>query len=85
MMPISEETHTTVSDADDPRLYVRIANDLREKMDAGTLEPGARPSITVLSQDWGTARQTAAKALRKLEGEKRVKRYPGVGYVVLPK
>lgn len=64
---------------------MQIANDLRGKMDAGTLGPGARPSITVLSQEWGTARQTAAKALRKLEGEKRVKRYPGVGYVVLPK
>lgn len=37
-------------DADDPRRYVQIARNLREQMDAGTLQPSARLSITYLSQ-----------------------------------
>jgi len=67
---------------DDPRVWVRIAVSLRLRMDAGTLKPGDRPSITYECAEWGVARQTAARAMKHLEAEGRLKRWPGLGYVV---
>jgi DNA-binding GntR family transcriptional regulator len=40
------------------------------------------PSITTLSQQYGHARQTCAKALRTLEDEGLLTRVPGLGYYV---
>jgi DNA-binding GntR family transcriptional regulator len=40
------------------------------------------PSITTLSQEYGHARQTCAKALRTLEDEGLLTRIPGLGYYV---
>ena len=40
------------------------------------------PSITTLSQRYGHARQTCAKALRMLEDEGLLTRIPGLGYYV---
>lgn len=68
---------------DDPRAYVRLAALLRGQIESGELAPGEpAPSITTLSQEHGIARQTAAKALRMLESEGLVIRYPGLGYYV---
>ena len=68
---------------EDPRAYVRIADQVRQQITAGRLEPGQPvPSITTLTQDHGVARQTAAKALRLLESEGLVHRIPGLGYYV---
>lgn len=68
---------------DDPRAYVRLATLLRGQIESGELAPGhPAPSITTLSQEHGIARQTAAKALRMLESEGLVIRYPGLGYYV---
>jgi DNA-binding GntR family transcriptional regulator len=73
-----------VGDDQDPRVYVRIAADLRRKIEAGELQPGQpAPSITTLTQQWGVARETAAHALTTLEAEGLVKRYPGRGYYVM--
>jgi DNA-binding transcriptional MocR family regulator len=69
---------------DDPRQWVQIASDLRRRMDDGTLSPDEQPSITYECGKWGVARQTVAKAMLLLEREGRLKRYPGIGYVVLP-
>jgi GntR family transcriptional regulator len=67
----------------DPRAYVRLASELRGRIESGELEPGKpAPSITTLAQEHGIARQTAAKALRMLESEGLVVRYPGLGYFV---
>ena len=67
----------------DPRLYVRIAGDIRGRIESGELEPGQpAPSITSLSQQWEVARETAAHALGLLESEGLVRRYPGRGYYV---
>jgi len=67
----------------DPRAYVRLAALLRGQIESGELAPGKpAPSITTLSQEHGIARQTAAKALRMLESEGLVIRYPGLGYYV---
>lgn len=68
---------------EDPRAYVRIADQVRQQITAGLLQPGQPvPSITTLTQDHGVARQTAAKALRLLESEGLVHRIPGLGYYV---
>jgi len=62
---------------------VRIADEVRQQIADGTLQPGMpAPSITTLSQQYGTARQTAAKALRLLESEGLVIRVQGLGYYV---
>ena len=70
-------------DEQDPRVYVRIAADLRRRIEAGEIKPGEpAPSITTLCQQWGVARETAAHGLNVLEGEGLVRRYPGRGYYV---
>ncbi|MBV9858159.1 MAG: GntR family transcriptional regulator [Streptosporangiaceae bacterium] len=52
-------------------------------MTEGALAPGMpTPSITTLSQRYGHARQTCAKALRMLEDEGLLTRIPGLGYYV---
>ncbi|HET9898455.1 MAG TPA: winged helix-turn-helix domain-containing protein [Streptosporangiaceae bacterium] len=68
----------------DPRVYVRIADEVREQITSGKLRSGMPvPSITTLSQAHGTARQTAAKSLRLLEAEGLVTRIQGLGYYVV--
>ena len=72
-----------VDDQDDPRIYVRIAAQLRQRIEAGELAAGQPvPSITTLTQEWHVARETAAHALATLEAEGLVRRYPGRGYYV---
>jgi DNA-binding GntR family transcriptional regulator len=73
-------------DDQDPRIYLRIAADLRARIESGELEPGQPvPSITTLCQEWQVARETAAHALTTLAAEGLVRRYPGRGYYVLPR
>jgi DNA-binding GntR family transcriptional regulator len=56
---------------------------LRRQIADGALAPGMpTPSITTLSQQYGHARQTCAKALRILEDEGLLTRIPGLGYYV---
>ena len=70
-------------DDQDPRIYLRIAADVRTRIESGELKPGQpAPSITALCQEWGVARETAAHALKVLEAEGLVRRYPGRGYYV---
>lgn len=62
---------------------MRLAAQLRREIAEGTLAPGMpTPSITTLSQRYGHARQTCAKALRMLEDEGLLTRIPGLGYYV---
>jgi DNA-binding GntR family transcriptional regulator len=67
----------------DPRLWVRITEDLRNKLSNGAVAAGDPLSITQLCEQWGSSRQTASKALRALEDDGLIRRYPGVGYFVL--
>jgi DNA-binding GntR family transcriptional regulator len=56
---------------------------LRRAIAEGKYPPGSpTPSITTLSQQYGHARQTCAKALRMLVDEGLLIRYPGLGYYV---
>ena len=62
---------------------MRIAGLVRQGVTEGRWRPGEPvPSITTLSQEYGVARQTAAKALRLLESEGLLARVPGLGYYV---
>lgn len=62
---------------------MRLASQLRRELGEGTYAPGTPvPSITTLSQRHGHARQTCAKALRILEDEGLLRRFPGLGYYV---
>jgi len=62
---------------------VRLAARLRREIAEGKLTPGMpTPSITTLSQQYGHARQTCAKALRTLEDEGLLTHVPGLGYYV---
>ena len=82
-LPVEYGTHVSIPDETDPRAYVRLAAELRKEITAGTLAVGQpTPSITTLSQRYGYARQTCAKALRMLEDEGLLTRVPGLGYYV---
>jgi Bacterial regulatory proteins, gntR family len=83
ILPIEYGTRVSISDESDPRAYVRLTALLRREISDGTLAPGMpTPSITTLSQQYGHARQTCAKALRILEDEGLLVRIPGLGYYV---
>ncbi|HEY1702184.1 MAG TPA: winged helix-turn-helix domain-containing protein [Trebonia sp.] len=74
----------SIGDETDPRAYMRLAAELRRDVKEGKLQPGKpTPSITTLSQEYGHARQTCAKALRLLVDEGLLIRYPGLGYYVV--
>lgn len=69
----------------DPRRYRQMAGEVRGLITSGQLAPGQpAPSIPELTARHGCARQTAAKALRLLEDEGLLIRYPGFGYYVAP-
>lgn len=70
--------------ADDPRKWLRLAVRLRTRIASGDLKPGERaPSIPELIRDGhASSRPTVARALRLLEREGLLIRYPGLGYFV---
>jgi DNA-binding GntR family transcriptional regulator len=69
----------------DPRIYVRITEDLRRKIRDGVIKPNAPVTIADLSHEWGACRQTVAKALRALAHDGLLRHYPGVGFYVTPR
>ncbi len=70
-------------DRDNPTKYIRLAAVLRMQIEDGTLQSGQPvPSITELVTHYGWARQTCGHALRLLEKEGLLIRYPGLGYYV---
>ncbi len=83
ILPFEYGTRVSIGDEADPRAYIRLAAELRRAIADGTYPPGTpTPSITTLSQRYGHARQTCAKALRLLVDEKLLIRYTGLGYYV---
>jgi DNA-binding GntR family transcriptional regulator len=68
----------------DPRPYIRIATDLRARLHAATITAGTTLDIGHLASQWGVSRETARKALRTLENDGLIRRYPGHGYRALP-
>ena len=67
----------------DPHIYQRIAGELRMRIEAGEFDgEGKIPSVRTLMQEYGVAYDTAQHAVRTLETEGLVVRYPGRGYYV---
>lgn len=63
--------------------YVRIANDIRRRIDSGDLRTGDRvPSARQITQEWGVAIATATRALAALREQGLVRAVPGIGTVV---
>ncbi|GAB2752872.1 TetR/AcrR family transcriptional regulator C-terminal domain-containing protein [Amycolatopsis magusensis] len=63
--------------------YARIVDEIRQRIESGTLKPGDRvPSTRQITQDWGVAMATATKVLTTLRREGLVRAVPGVGTVV---
>lgn len=55
---------------------------LSARIDDGTLRPGDRLNIGMLADEHDMSRPTVAHALRMLEADRKVNRYPGVGWTV---
>jgi DNA-binding GntR family transcriptional regulator len=69
--------------SDDPRIYLRIAGDLRSRIEAGEFAAdGKIPSVRTLMQEYEVAYDTAQHGVQTLEAEGLVRRYPGRGYYV---
>lgn len=63
--------------------YVRIAADIRSRIESGELRPGERvPSTREITRRWGVAMATATRALAVLRDEGLILPRPGVGSVV---
>jgi DNA-binding GntR family transcriptional regulator len=77
-------TTETASASYDPRLYVQIATDLRAKLRTGAITTGTALPMNHLARQWGASRNTVRKALRTLENDGLIRRYPHYGYRVLP-
>lgn len=72
------------SGLDDPRLYLRMARQLRGQIDDGSLKRGdPTPPISDLCRQTGLSRRTVGRALQLLECEGLLVRVPGRGYYVV--
>jgi GntR family transcriptional regulator len=71
-------------DTNDPRpAYVQVADELRDSIASGGLQPGERlPSGRDLARRYGVAPMTISHALDVLREEKLVEAYPGRGVFV---
>jgi DNA-binding GntR family transcriptional regulator len=82
--PPASPAADTPSVAYDPRLHVQISTDLRARLHAGTIPAGTTLPMNSLARQWGASRNTVRKALRTLQNDGLIKRYPAYGYRVLP-
>ncbi|WP_431683260.1 TetR/AcrR family transcriptional regulator C-terminal domain-containing protein [Kitasatospora sp. KL5] len=70
-------------DGTDGARYLRIAAELRGRIESGELAPGDRvPSTREITRQWGVAMATATKVLTELRTAGLVRAVPGVGTVV---
>lgn len=64
--------------------YRQIADDLRRKIEDGTIPPGRRiPSIVEMEQEYNVARDTLRKATQVLKDEGLVQTVTGMGIYVV--
>ncbi len=76
-------SRVTIDPLGETPVYVQLADILRARIASGELQPNRPiPSLVTLQQEYGIARGTAAKAVKKLVGEKLVKIVPGRGAYV---
>jgi len=68
----------------DPRIYVQVLFHVRGLVFDETISPGKPiPTIESLCCKFACTRQTVSKALRLLENDGTLHRYPGLGYYVV--
>ena len=73
----------TIDPLGETPVYLQLADILRGRIASGDLQANRPiPSLVTLQQEYGIARGTAAKAVRKLVDEKLVKIVPGRGAYV---
>lgn len=88
MSVVTDSEHGPRFDPKGPRLvYVQIADEIAAMIHDGTLAPESRlPSEAALAEEYGTARNTAARAIRYLRDDLGlVETVPGKGsYVLAP-
>jgi len=60
------------------QVYAQLAAQIAD----GSLSSGDRLNIGLLADRYETSRPTVAHALRMLEADGKVRRYPGVGWTV---
>jgi DNA-binding transcriptional regulator YhcF (GntR family) len=71
------------SESPDSPPYLRIAAELRRRIEDGELRPGdALPSTRQIVRDFGVAMATATKALAALQNDGLARAVPGIGTVV---
>ncbi|WP_206326007.1 MULTISPECIES: GntR family transcriptional regulator [unclassified Streptomyces] len=64
--------------------YRQIADDIRRKIEDGTIPPGRRiPSIVEMEQEYDVARDTLRKATKLLKEEGLVETVTGMGLFVV--
>ena len=64
--------------------YRQIADDIRRKIEDGTIPPGRRiPSIVEMEQEYEVARDTLRKATKLLKDEGLVETVTGMGIYVV--
>jgi DNA-binding GntR family transcriptional regulator len=69
---------------EDPRLHVRIREQLAARIRAGTYPAGEHmPSTPVLTAEFGVSVDTIQRAMLGLESDGLVRRIPGLGYYSL--
>jgi DNA-binding GntR family transcriptional regulator len=65
--------------------YLRVAHDLRSKIEHGELRPGDQvPSVTKIADSYSVSRSTARRALDKLKEWGLTEAEPGYGTFVKP-
>lgn len=68
--------------ADDPRLYMRIYRELKDKITTGKLESNRRLNMGEIAANYEVNRDTVRVAFGLLADEQLITRWPGIGWVV---
>jgi DNA-binding GntR family transcriptional regulator len=67
---------------DDPRKWIQIANEFRNRINSGELKPGDKTRMVDAAEAWGVSLNSARRAFRVLEREGVLKYWEGIGYSV---
>jgi GntR family transcriptional regulator len=68
--------------ADDPRMYMRIYRELKDKITSGELAPNSRLNMGAIAAEYGVNRDTVRAAVLRLADEHLITRWPGIGWTV---
>lgn len=72
----------TVTQVDDPRLFMRAAELVTARIGDGTYAPGQRLSLGLIADEMGVERTTLTRAMRVVEERGLVRFWRGLGWFV---